>query len=75
MGPPLLCALNFLLSLPCSLGSSRQILRSFSKEDMEWDEEFFAQESPVSLEEDHYETENPKGEWLVRERLWERTVP
>ncbi|XP_021058549.1 uncharacterized protein C13orf42 homolog [Mus pahari] len=57
------------------LGSSRQILRSFSKEDMEWDEEFFTQESPVSLEEDHYETENPKGEWLVRERLWERTVP
>ncbi|XP_034355005.1 uncharacterized protein C13orf42 homolog [Arvicanthis niloticus] len=57
------------------LGSSRQILRNFSKEDMEWDEEFFTQESLVSLEEDHYGTENPKGEWLVRERLWERTVP
>lgn len=57
------------------LGSSRQILRNFSKEDMEWEEEFFTQESPVSLEEEHYQTENPKGEWLVRERLWERTVP
>ena len=75
MGLPFLYALDFLLSLPCSLRSSGQILRSFSKEDMEWDEEFFTQESPLSLEDEHYETENPKGEWLVRERLWERTVP
>nr|XP_042140921.1 uncharacterized protein C13orf42 homolog [Peromyscus maniculatus bairdii] len=56
------------------LGSSRQILRSFSREDLEWDEEFFAQESPGSLEEDHFEAEHPKGQWLIRERLWERTV-
>ncbi|OBS70405.1 hypothetical protein A6R68_01056 [Neotoma lepida] len=57
------------------LGSSRQILRSFSREDLEWNEEFFAQESPGSLEEDHFEAEHPKGQWLIRERLWERTVP
>ncbi|XP_051016970.1 uncharacterized protein C13orf42 homolog [Acomys russatus] len=57
------------------LGSSRQILHSFSREDTEWDEEFFAQESPVSMEADHYGAENPKGQWLIRERLWERTVP
>ncbi|XP_036054406.1 uncharacterized protein C13orf42 homolog [Onychomys torridus] len=56
------------------LGSSRQILRSFSREDMEWDEEIFAQESPGSLEVDHFEAEHPKGQWLIRERLWERTV-
>ncbi|XP_055465574.1 uncharacterized protein C13orf42 homolog [Psammomys obesus] len=57
------------------LGNSRQILCSVSKEDMEWDKEFFTQESPVSLEEDYRGTENPKGQWLIRERLWERTVP
>ncbi|CAH6828807.1 Gm4131 [Phodopus roborovskii] len=57
------------------LGSSRHILHSFSREDMEWDEELFAHESPGSLEEDHFEAENPKGQWLIRERLWEQTVP
>ncbi|CAO2591246.1 Uncharacterized protein C13orf42 [Lemmus lemmus] len=57
------------------LGSSRQILRGFSREDTEWDEELFAQESLGALKEGHFEAENPKGQWLIRERLWERTVP
>uniref|UniRef100_A0A2R9BDU5 Uncharacterized protein n=1 Tax=Pan paniscus TaxID=9597 RepID=A0A2R9BDU5_PANPA len=57
------------------LGSSRQILFNFSGEDMEWDAELFALEPQLSPGEDYYETENPKGQWLLRERLWERTVP
>ncbi|XP_068840324.1 uncharacterized protein C13orf42 homolog [Capricornis sumatraensis] len=57
------------------LGSSRQILFNFSGEDTDWDSELFAPEPPVSLGEDHYETENPRGQWLLREQLWERTVP
>uniref|UniRef100_A0A8C8ZRA9 Chromosome 13 open reading frame 42 n=1 Tax=Prolemur simus TaxID=1328070 RepID=A0A8C8ZRA9_PROSS len=57
------------------LGSSRQILFNFSGEDMEWDAELFALEPLAPLGEDYYETENPKGQWLLRERLWERTVP
>ncbi|XP_021785327.2 uncharacterized protein C13orf42 homolog [Papio anubis] len=57
------------------LGSSRQILFNFSGEDMEWDAELFALEPQMSPGEDYYETENPKGQWLLRERLWERTVP
>lgn len=42
---------------------------------MEWDVEPFALEPLASLGEDYCETENPKGQWLLRERLWERTVP
>ncbi|XP_070434919.1 uncharacterized protein C13orf42 homolog [Equus przewalskii] len=57
------------------LGSSRQILFNFSGEDMEWDVELFALEPLASLGENYCETENPKGQWLLRERLWERTVP
>ncbi|XP_007958629.2 uncharacterized protein C13orf42 homolog [Chlorocebus sabaeus] len=57
------------------LGNSRQILFNFSGEDMEWDAELFALEPQMSPGEDYYETENPKGQWLLRERLWERTVP
>ncbi|KAM6179284.1 uncharacterized protein C13orf42 homolog [Erethizon dorsatum] len=57
------------------LGSSRQILSNFSGEDMEWDAELFALEPLASLEEHFCETENPKGQWLLRERLCERTVP
>ncbi|XP_043333953.1 uncharacterized protein C13orf42 homolog [Cervus canadensis] len=57
------------------LGSSRQILFNFSGEDTDWDSELFALEPPVSPGEDHHETENPRGQWLLRERLWERTVP
>ncbi|XP_037656256.1 uncharacterized protein C13orf42 homolog isoform X2 [Choloepus didactylus] len=57
------------------LGSSRQILFNFSGEDMEWDAELFAPEPLESPGEEYYETENPKGQWLLRERLWERTVP
>uniref|UniRef100_A0A8C2UTY6 Chromosome 13 open reading frame 42 n=1 Tax=Chinchilla lanigera TaxID=34839 RepID=A0A8C2UTY6_CHILA len=57
------------------LGSSRQILFNFSGEDMEWDAELFALEPLASPEEDYCETENPKGQWLLRERLWERAVP
>ncbi|KAL4678831.1 hypothetical protein H8957_007704 [Semnopithecus entellus] len=57
------------------LGSSRQILFNFSGEDMEWDAELFALEPQMSPGEDYYETENPKGQWLLRKRLWERTVP
>ncbi|XP_023392459.1 uncharacterized protein LOC111745845 [Pteropus vampyrus] len=57
------------------LGSSRRVLFNFSGEDMEWDAELFALEPLTSLREDCYETENPKGQWLLRERLWERTVP
>jgi hypothetical protein len=59
----------------CSLGSSRQILLNFSGEDMEWDAELFVPEPLVSPGEDYYEAENPKGQWLLRERLWKRTVP
>ncbi|OWK00633.1 hypothetical protein Celaphus_00016549, partial [Cervus elaphus hippelaphus] len=55
------------------LGSSRQILFNFSGEDTDWDSELFALEPPVSPGEDHHETENPRGQWLLRERLWERT--
>ncbi|KAM4862986.1 uncharacterized protein C13orf42 homolog [Urocitellus parryii] len=57
------------------LGSSRQILFNFSGEDTGWDAELFAPEPMASPGEDYYETENPKGQWLLRERLWERTVP
>ncbi|KAF7459698.1 Hypothetical predicted protein [Marmota monax] len=57
------------------LGSSRQILFNFSGEDTGWDTELFAPEPMASPGEDYYETENPKGQWLLRERLWERTVP
>ncbi|XP_040122918.1 uncharacterized protein C13orf42 homolog [Oryx dammah] len=57
------------------LGSSRQILFNFSGEDTDWDSELFAPEPPASLGEDHYETENPRGQWLLREQLWERMVP
>ncbi|KAM4859626.1 uncharacterized protein C13orf42 homolog [Thomomys bottae] len=58
------------------LGSSRQILSHFSGEDMEWDAELFALEPLAPPGEDfYYETENPKGQWLLREKLWERTVP
>ncbi|XP_070263576.1 uncharacterized protein C13orf42 homolog [Myotis yumanensis] len=57
------------------LGSSRRILCNFSREDMEWDAELFALETLASPGEDYFETENPKGQWLLRERLWERTVP
>lgn len=42
---------------------------------MEWDAELFALEPLASSGEDYFETENPKGQWLLRERLWERTVP
>lgn len=42
---------------------------------MEWDAELFALEPPASTEEDYHETENPRGQWLLREKLWERTVP
>ncbi|XP_023416311.2 uncharacterized protein C13orf42 homolog [Cavia porcellus] len=57
------------------LGSSRQVLFNFSGEDMEWDAELFALEPLASPGEDYCETENPKGQWLLQERLWERTVP
>ncbi|XP_048196778.1 uncharacterized protein C13orf42 homolog [Perognathus longimembris pacificus] len=58
------------------LGSSRQILSYFSGEDMDWDAELFASEPPEPPGDNYYcETENPKGQWLLRERLWERTVP
>ncbi|XP_047408261.1 uncharacterized protein C13orf42 homolog [Sciurus carolinensis] len=57
------------------LGSSRQILFNFSEEDTEWDAELFALDTLAPPGEDYYETENPKGQWLLRERLWERTVP
>ncbi|XP_077011938.1 uncharacterized protein C13orf42 homolog [Tamandua tetradactyla] len=57
------------------LGSSRQFLFNFSGEDMEWDTELFAPEPLESPGEDYYETENPKGQWLLRERLWERAMP
>ena len=61
--------------LPSSLGSSRRILFNFSGEDMEWDTEIFALEPLASPGEDYFKTENPKGQWLLGERLWERTVP
>nr|KAF6373085.1 hypothetical protein mPipKuh1_001667 [Pipistrellus kuhlii] len=57
------------------LGSSRRILFNFSREDVEWDEELFALETLASSGEDYFETENPKGQWLLRKRLWEQTVP
>uniref|UniRef100_A0A5F9DI94 Chromosome 13 open reading frame 42 n=1 Tax=Oryctolagus cuniculus TaxID=9986 RepID=A0A5F9DI94_RABIT len=57
------------------LGSSRWILFNLSGEDMEWDAELFALEPTASPGNDHQETENPRGQWLLRERLWERTVP
>ncbi|XP_031540339.1 uncharacterized protein C13orf42 homolog [Vicugna pacos] len=57
------------------LGSRRQILFNFSREDMDWDSELFALEPLASQEGDSYETENPRGQWLLRERLWERTAP
>lgn len=60
--------------LPSSLGSSRRILFNFSGEDVEWNGELFELEQLTSLGEDCYETENPKGQWLLREWLWERPV-
>ncbi|XP_031321495.1 uncharacterized protein C13orf42 homolog [Camelus dromedarius] len=57
------------------LGSRRQVLFNFSGEDMDWDLALFALEPLASQGEDSYETENPRGQWLLRERLWERTVP
>ncbi|XP_077711992.1 uncharacterized protein C13orf42 homolog [Canis aureus] len=57
------------------LGSPRQILFNFSGEDMEWDAELFALEPLTSPGEDYPEPENPRGQWLLREKLWERTVP
>nr|XP_025842936.1 uncharacterized protein C13orf42 homolog [Vulpes vulpes] len=57
------------------LGSPRQILFNFSGEDMEWDAELFALEPLASPGEDYPEPENPRGQWLLREKLWERTVP
>ncbi|KAM9049463.1 uncharacterized protein C13orf42 homolog [Megaptera novaeangliae] len=57
------------------LVSSRQILFNFSGDDTDWDAELFALEPLASPGEDRYETENPRGQWLLRERLWERTVP
>ncbi|KAM5311800.1 uncharacterized protein C13orf42 homolog [Glossophaga mutica] len=57
------------------LGSSRRILFNFSGEDMEWDAEIFALEPLAFPGEDNLGTENPKGQWLLRERLWERTMP
>lgn len=61
--------------LPSSLVSSRQIVFNFSGDDTDWDAELFALEPLASPGEDCYETENPRGQWLLRERLWERTVP
>lgn len=60
---------------PSSLGSSRQILLNLTGDDMDWDAELFALDPLVSAGEDAYEPESPKGQWLLRERLWERTVP
>ncbi|XP_036760738.2 uncharacterized protein C13orf42 homolog isoform X4 [Manis pentadactyla] len=62
---------------PCKrdLGSTPQILFNSSGEDVEWNTELFALEPPASLGEDYVETENPKGQWLLRERPWERTGP
>ncbi|CAD7680752.1 unnamed protein product [Nyctereutes procyonoides] len=57
------------------LGSPRQILFNFSGDDMEWDAELFALEPLASPGEDYPEPENPRGQWLLREKLWERTVP
>ncbi|XP_023981691.1 uncharacterized protein C13orf42 homolog [Physeter macrocephalus] len=57
------------------LVSSRQILFNFSGDDTDWNAELFALEPLASPGEDGYETENPRGQWLLRERLWERTVP
>ncbi|XP_026972584.1 uncharacterized protein C13orf42 homolog [Sagmatias obliquidens] len=57
------------------LVSSRQIVFNFSGDDTDWDAELFALEPLASPGEDRYETENPRGQWLLRERLWERTVP
>nr|XP_036867521.1 uncharacterized protein C13orf42 homolog isoform X2 [Manis javanica] len=62
---------------PCKrdLGSTPQILFNSSGEDVEWNTELFALEPPTSLGEDYIDTENPKGQWLLRERPWERTGP
>lgn len=60
---------------PSSLRRSRQILFNFSGEGTDWDAELFALEPLVSLAEESPEAENPRGQWLLRERLWERTVP
>ncbi|XP_067569345.1 uncharacterized protein C13orf42 homolog [Pseudorca crassidens] len=57
------------------LVSSRQIVFNFSGDDTDWDAELFALEPLASPGEDRYETENPRGQWLLQERLWERTVP
>ncbi|XP_047611769.1 uncharacterized protein C13orf42 homolog [Phacochoerus africanus] len=57
------------------LRRSRQILFNFSGEGTDWDAELFALEPLVSLAEESPEAENPRGQWLLRERLWERTVP
>ncbi|XP_022430138.1 uncharacterized protein C13orf42 homolog [Delphinapterus leucas] len=57
------------------LVSSRQIVFNFSGDDTDWDAELFALEPLASPGEDRSETENPRGQWLLRERLWERTVP
>ncbi|XP_075419658.1 uncharacterized protein C13orf42 homolog [Tenrec ecaudatus] len=57
------------------LGNSRQILFNFSGDDMEWDAQLFTVEPPAPPVEDYCEMENPKGQWLLRERFWERTVP
>lgn len=60
---------------PSSLRRSRQILFNFSGEGTDWDAELFALEPLVSLAEESPEAEHPRGQWLLRERLWERTVP
>ncbi|KAI5129674.1 hypothetical protein MUG91_G92n6 [Manis pentadactyla] len=74
--PPAMLNVKPSLSLlPASLGSTPQILFNSSGEDVEWNTELFALEPPASLGEDYVETENPKGQWLLRERPWERTGP
>ncbi|XP_055989009.1 uncharacterized protein C13orf42 homolog [Sorex fumeus] len=57
------------------LGSSRQILFNFSGDEMDWDTELFTPEPLTSRGEDAYEPGSPQGQWLLREHLWERTVP
>ncbi|XP_054983138.1 uncharacterized protein C13orf42 homolog [Sorex araneus] len=57
------------------LGNSGQILFNFSGDDMDWDVELFALEPLASRGEEASESGSPKGEWLHREHLWERTVP
>uniref|UniRef100_A0A8C3VXH5 Chromosome 13 open reading frame 42 n=1 Tax=Catagonus wagneri TaxID=51154 RepID=A0A8C3VXH5_9CETA len=53
------------------LRRSRQILFNFSGEDTDWDAELSALEPPVPPAEERAEAENPRGQWLLRER----TVP